>query len=186
MDVSTTSIEGLLLFTPTPFADDRGWFTRTFDGEVARAHGVDPDAFVQDSQSRSRRGVIRGMHVRAGRGEAKHVRCASGRVLDVVVDLRVDSPTFLVQETFELDDVTHAAIYVPPHCAHGWQALSEPADVCYRIDQLHDPSEDVSIRYDDPDLAIAWPDPGGMISPRDLAAGTLEEALAALAARPPV
>lgn len=182
MEVTTTAIEGLLLFTPQPHHDERGWFSRTFDTEVARAHGIDPDAFVQDSQSRSHRGVIRGMHVRAGRGEAKYVRCASGRVLDVVVDLRVDSPTYLVQQTFELDDVTHTAIYLPPHCAHGWQALSEPADVCYRIDRPHDPSEDVSIRYDDPDLAIAWPDPRGLVGARDLAAGTLAEALAALAA----
>ena len=86
-------------------ADDRGFFTRTFDSATAAAHGIDPASFVQDSQSRSHRGVVRGMHVRAGRGEAKYVRCASGAMFDVVVDLRAGSPTFRATATFRLDDV---------------------------------------------------------------------------------
>lgn len=180
MDVTTTSVEGLLVFTPTIHADARGYFTRTFDSAVAAAHGVDPLSFVQDSQSRSHRGVIRGMHVRAGRGEAKYVRCAFGSIVDVVVDLRASSPTYLNREMIPLDDVAHRAVYIPAGCAHGWQALSEPADVCYRIDREHDPSEDVSIRFDDPTLAIPWPDPDGTVSDRDRAAGTLAEALVRL------
>ena len=121
------------------------------------------------------------MHVRAGRGEAKYVRCASGAMFDVVVDLRAGSPTFRATATFRLDSGLHQAIYLPPGCAHGWQSLSEPAEVCYRIDREHDPSEDVSIRYDDPDLAIAWPEPITLVSDRDLAAGTLDAALTRLA-----
>lgn len=180
MDVAPTSIDGVLIFTPTPFRDARGYFTRTFDSDVARAHGIDPDAFVQDSQSRSHLGVIRGMHVRAGRGEGKYVRCAHGSMLDIVIDLRRDSPTFLARELIPLDDVSHRGVFIPPGCAHGWQALSEPTDVCYRIDRAHDPSEDVSIRFDDPALAIPWPDPTGVLSASDLAAGTLADALARL------
>jgi len=180
MEVASTTIDGLLLFSPVPFHDERGYFTRTFDAAIAAAHGVDPGSFLQDSQSRSRLGVIRGMHLRGGRGEAKHVRCSSGAIFDVVVDLRPSSPTFLVQEHFSLDDVDHRSIYIPAGCAHGWQALTGPADVCYRIDREHEPGEDISIRYDDPELAIPWPVADGFVSAKDLAAGSLADALSAL------
>ncbi len=180
MRVDTTSVDGLLVFTPTPHPDDRGFFTRTFDADLAREHGIDPESFLQDSQSRSHLGVIRGMHLRVGSGEAKYVRCASGAMFDVVVDLRPGSPTFLAQEHVTLDDTTHRAVYIPAGCAHGWQALAEPTDACYRIDQRHDPSEDVSIRYDDPQLAIPWPDPRGFVSAKDLTAPSLAEVLARL------
>lgn len=181
MEVRRTSVDGLLVFTPTVHPDARGFFTRTFDTGIAAAHGVDPASFVQDSQSRSHRGVIRGMHVRAGLGEAKYVRCSFGSIVDVVVDLRESSATFLHRELIPLDDVAHRAVFIPAGCAHGWQALTEPADVCYRIDRPHDPGEDVSIRFDDPALAIPWPDPAGTVGERDRAAGTLAEALARLA-----
>jgi dTDP-4-dehydrorhamnose 3,5-epimerase len=180
MQVTPTSIEGVLVFTPTVHADDRGWFSRTFDADVARAHGIDPDAFVQDSQSRSRLGVIRGMHLRGGGGEAKYVRCASGAMFDVIVDLRPSSPTFLRQEHVTLDDVTHRGVYIPAGCGHGWQALGSPTDACYRIDQPHDPTEDISIRFDDPDLAIPWPDPSGFVSEKDRAAESLTAVLSRL------
>lgn len=178
MKVETTAIDGVLLFTPPPHGDERGWFSRTWDVDVAAEHGI--GEFVQDSQSRSRRGVIRGLHVRAGGGEAKYVRCASGAMVDVVIDLRRDSPTFLARVMVQLDDENHRGIYIPRGCAHGWQALTEPADVCYRIDAPHDPSEDVSIRWDDPDLAVPWPDPAGFVGDKDRVAGTLAEALARL------
>ena len=89
MQVQTTSLDGVLLFVPTPFRDERGFFSRTFDAADARSAGLDPDAFVQDSQSRSARGVVRGMHGRRGGGEAKLVRCAHGAIHDVVVDARI-------------------------------------------------------------------------------------------------
>ncbi|WP_182898252.1 dTDP-4-dehydrorhamnose 3,5-epimerase family protein [Microbispora sp. H10830] len=171
MRVERTVIDGALLFVPTPHRDERGLFTRTFDAHVAAKAGLDPAAFVQDSQSRSRRGTIRGMHGRSGRGEAKLVRCARGAVYDVIVDARPDSPTFGVQTSVLLDDETFVTLYVPPGLLHGFQALTD-ADVCYRIDREHDPSEDLSVRYDDPDLRIPWPQPVSLISERDLAAGS--------------
>jgi dTDP-4-dehydrorhamnose 3,5-epimerase len=171
MRVERTSIEGVLLFIPTSHRDERGLFTRTFDTEVAAKAGLDPFAFLQDSQSRSWKGTIRGMHGRSGRGEAKLVRCARGAVHDVLVDARPDSPTFGVQTSVLLDDETFVTLYVPPGLLHGFQALSD-ADVCYRIDREHDPAEDVSVRYDDPDLAIRWPLPVSVISERDLSAGS--------------
>lgn len=181
MDViQVPRIAGALLFRPTPHVDERGFFSRTFDRDVVRAAGLDPDAFVQDSLSRSRRGVVRGMHVRSGAGEAKLVRCSYGAVFDVVVDLRPGSPTYLNRETFDLTGDNQVTVYVPAGCAHGFQALTEPADVSYRIDRAHDPAEDVSIRFDDPDLDVPWPLPVTLMSDRDQAAPTLALATARL------
>lgn len=171
MRVEPTDLDGVLLFVPTPTRDDRGLFTRTFDATIFRRAGLDPHSFVQDSQSRSRKGTLRGLHGRSGRGEAKLVRCARGAVHDVVVDARPDSPTFGRHLAVRLDDETFAQLYIPPGLLHGFQALTEPADVCYRIDREHDASEDIAVRYDDPDLAIAWPLPVDAISERDSAAG---------------
>ncbi|OLF15710.1 dTDP-4-dehydrorhamnose 3,5-epimerase [Actinophytocola xanthii] len=170
-------IAGAFLFEPTPHADERGFFSRTFDHDVVASVGIDPDGFVQDSLSRSRRGVLRGMHLRSGRGEAKLVRCSYGQVFDVVVDLRPDSPTYLNQGHFTLSGDTQVTLYVPAGCAHGFQALTDPADVSYRIDRAHDPSEDVSIAFDDPELAIPWPLPVALMSERDKRAPSLQAAL---------
>jgi dTDP-4-dehydrorhamnose 3,5-epimerase len=172
VQVRTTSLDGVVVFVPTPHRDGRGFFTRTFDADIATEHGIDPASFVQDSQSRSRRGVLRGLHGRSGDGEAKLVRCARGAVHDVVVDARPDSPTFGRHEAFRLDDDQFWHLYVPPGLLHGFQALTDEADICYRIDRPHDPSEDLAARYDDPDLAIPWPLPVSGISDRDSAAGT--------------
>jgi dTDP-4-dehydrorhamnose 3,5-epimerase len=167
------SLAGVLVFRPTPHHDDRGLFTRTFDLAAAGEHGL-PE-FIQDSQSRSRRGTVRGMHGRSGAGEAKLVRCARGAVLDVLVDARPESPTFGRHEAFRLDDVTFDNLYVPPGLLHGFQALTEQADVCYRIDRAHDPAQDLAVRYNDPELAIEWPLPVAAISQRDLTAGSWRE-----------
>lgn len=172
MRVEPTALPGVLLFRPMPHRDDRGLFTRTFDAEIAAEHGVDGAAFIQDSQSRSRLGTVRGMHGRIGRGEAKLVRCARGAVLDVLVDARPDSPAFGRMIAVRLDDEKFITLYVPPGMLHGFQALTEQADVCYRIDREHDPAEDVSVRYDDPELGIEWPLPVAAISARDQAAGS--------------
>ena len=175
MHFSSTAIDGLLEFTPTPHRDPRGFFCRTFDADVLRAAGLDPAAFVQDSLSRSHRGVVRGLHVRTGLGEAKLVRCSSGRIFDVVVDLRPASPSYLSWVSFTLDGDLQNSIYVPPGCAHGFQALTDVADTSYRIDRPHNPSEALSIAFDDPDLAIPWPLPPGMMSDTDRSARALSE-----------
>ena len=177
MDViQVPRIAGALMFLPTPHVDERGFFCRTFDREVVRTAGLDPDGFEQDSLSRSAKGVVRGMHVRSGAGEAKLVRCSYGAVLDVVIDLRPDSPTHGNREYFDLTGDNQVTVYVPAGCAHGFQALTDPADVSYRIDRAHDPSEDVTIAFDDPDLDIAWPLPISLMSAKDKAAPSLADA----------
>jgi dTDP-4-dehydrorhamnose 3,5-epimerase len=180
VQVRTTSLSGVLVFVPTPHYDDRGFFTRTFDAAIVAAHGIDSASFVQDSQSRSRRGVLRGLHGRSGRGEAKLVRCANGAVLDVLIDARPTSPTFGRHESFLLDDEQFCHLYVPPGMLHGYQVLTEFADVCYRIDRPHEPMEGLAVRYDDPELAIPWPSPVTAISDRDAAAGSWAQLRAAL------
>jgi dTDP-4-dehydrorhamnose 3,5-epimerase len=177
-------IAGVYLFEPAPHVDDRGFFSRTFDAEIARSVGIDPDGFAQDSLSRSRKGVLRGMHLRSGQGEAKLVRCSAGEVFDVVVDLRPDSPTYLGQAHFTLSGDTQCSVYIPAGCGPGFQALTEPADIAYRIDRPHDPSEDVVIAYDDPELAIPWPLPVTLMSARDQRAVSVADLAAGVLSAP--
>lgn len=175
--IPVPEIDGAYLFEPTPHADQRGFFSRTFDRDVVASVGIDPDGFVQDSLSRSRKGVVRGMHLRGGAGEAKLVRCSHGAIFDVVVDLRPDSPTFRNVKTFELSGDTQVSVYIPAGCAHGFQSLTDISDVSYRIDRPHDPSEDITISYKDPELDISWPLSVTMVSDRDERAPSLGEAL---------
>jgi dTDP-4-dehydrorhamnose 3,5-epimerase len=170
-------IDGALLFKPTPHTDERGFFSRTFDAAMAETAGLVPASFLQDSLSRSRRGVIRGLHLRRGPGEAKLVRCSYGAIFDVIVDLRPDSPTFRNWESFDLLDTEQTSLYVPTGCAHGFQALTEPADVSYRIDRVHNPAEDVTIAFDDAELGIPWPLPVSVMSQRDRCAQPLSAVL---------
>jgi dTDP-4-dehydrorhamnose 3,5-epimerase len=175
--IPVPEIDGAYLFEPTPHADQRGFFSRTFDRDVVASVGIDPDGFAQDSLSRSRKGVVRGMHLRGGAGEAKLVRCSHGAIFDVVVDLRPDSPTFRNVKTFELSGDTQVSVYIPAGCAHGFQSLTDISDVSYRIDRPHDPSEDITISYKDPELDISWPLSVTMVSDRDERAPSLGEAL---------
>lgn len=175
MEVRETSLRDVLVVEPDPIEDERGWFVRVFAADAYHDAGIDHALLVQENQSRSRRRTIRGLHTRSRLDEAKLVRCASGRVHDVVVDLRPWSPTFLEWDSFELDDRDHRQVYVPPGCAHGFQAVSEPADVCYRVSAYYDPSLDVSIAWNDAELAIPWPLDDPILSERDRQAAPLRE-----------
>lgn len=175
MEIRHTDIAGLVVLVPQPFFDERGFFTRTFDAEIFDDHLGTPGlsaSFIQDSQSRSVQGTIRGMHGRSGQGEAKLIRCANGAVHDVVVDIRPESPTFGRQVSVRLDDSDFRHLFVPRGFLHGFQALTPTADVCYRIDRPHNPGEDLGVAFDDPDLGIAWPIPPTVVSARDRAAGS--------------
>ena len=180
MKATLAAIPGLIVFSPQPHIDSRGFFSRTFDAEVARRVGIDPTAFVQDSVSRSAKGVIRGLHVRVGAGENKLVRCSSGAIYDVVVDLRPSSLTYRQWLSFDLDGDSQQSVFIPAGCAHGFQALTEPADTSYRMDREHDPAEDLTIAYNDPELGVPWPLPITLMSDSDRTARPLSELASAL------
>ena len=175
MKVADGPLHGVLVFEPAPIRDERGFFTRTFDADVATDAGLDVSRFVQDSQSRSQRGVVRGLHFRTDGGEGKLVRCSFGQIYDVAVDLRPWSPTFRQTQAFLLDDQDHVSVYLPAGLAHGFQALTDIADVCYRIDARYRPGVDGVISWDDPELALAWPVTMTAMSDRDAAAPRLAD-----------
>ena len=170
-----TRLDGLVLIAPDVHGDARGFFQESYRANVWADHGVG-DTFVQDNHSRSRRGVVRGMHFSVGDGQAKLVRCARGRIFDVVVDLRRRSPTFGDWEAVELDDVDGLQLYVPIGFAHGFCVLSDVADVTYKCSTYYDAAVERGFRYDDPDVGVDWP--AGvelLVSERDRVAPSLRE-----------
>ncbi len=166
-------LNGTIVFEPTPRIDEQGFVARTFDAEVACAAGLDPRSLVQDTQTRTIKGAVRGLHLRTDGGEGKLVRCASGAVVDVAVDLRPTSPTYRMWMTVVLDDEDHRSVWLPAGLAHGYQALTEFADVCCRVNRVHQPEFEAVVCYDDPDLAIPWPLPVTALSARDRSAPAL-------------
>lgn len=154
---TVSAISGAYLFVPRPHRDGGGFVSRSLDTRWLLEAGLDPHAFVQDGVCRTRQGVIRGMHLRREPGGGRLVRCTRGVVFSVIVDLRRRSSTFRNVFAAELRADPPVTLYVPPGCADGFQSLTEPADVTYRIDHGHDPAADLTVDWDDPDLAIEWP-----------------------------
>ncbi len=180
MRVIETRLAGPIVLEPPVHGDPRGFFVETYRASAWAEHGVH-ERFVQDNHSRSVRGVLRGMHVSIGEGQAKLVRCARGRVLDVVVDVRRDSPTYGEWESLELDDESGRQLYIPVGFAHGFCVLSDVADVTYKCSTYYDPDVERGFFYDDPDVAIEWPrDMALLVSSRDREAPMLREVAAEL------
>jgi dTDP-4-dehydrorhamnose 3,5-epimerase len=170
-----TRIDGLVLLEPDVHGDARGFFVESYRENVWAEHGIH-GPFVQDNHSRSARGVLRGMHFSIGEGQAKLVRCARGRILDVVVDLRRASPSYGEWESVELDDESGQQLYIPVGFAHGFCVLSEVADVTYKCSTYYDAAVERGFAYNDPDVAIEWPqDMALLVSERDMHAPDLHE-----------
>jgi dTDP-4-dehydrorhamnose 3,5-epimerase len=174
-----TSLEGVLLLEPAVHGDERGFFVETFRANVWEELGVGAE-FGQDNHSRSRRGTLRGMHFQTTPGQAKLIRCARGRIVDVVVDLRRGSDTFGRWEGHELDDAALRQLWVPVGFAHGFCVVSDEADVVYKCSSYYDPGTEAGIAYDDPDVGIAWPGIELTVSERDRTAPRLAEIADAL------
>ena len=179
MEVLPTRLAGLVLLAPRVFGDERGFFVETYRESEWSRHGI-PTEFVQDNQSRSRRGTLRGIHFQTHPGQGKLVRCARGRVLDVVVDLRRGSPTFGEWEAVELDDERHLQLWIPVGFGHGFCVLSDVADFVYKCTSVYDPATERGFRFDDPDVGIEWPDVEVLCSERDRSAPRLAEIAAGL------
>ena len=168
-----TRLEGPVLIEPVVHGDARGFFQETFRKGAFADFGI-TDEFVQDNHSRSRLGVLRGMHFQPG--QAKLVRVARGAIVDVLVDIRPGSDTFGQWEAFPLDDEAGRQLYVPDGFAHGFCVTSEVADVVYKVSTYYDPAGESGFRYDDPEVGIEWP--GGIelqVSDRDREAPRLRE-----------
>ena len=171
-----TRLDGPILLQPDVFGDERGFFCETYRRSTFMGLGIDEE-MVQDNHSRSRRGVVRGMHFSVGRGATKLVRCGRGAIHDVLVDVRRGSPTFGQWEGFDLTDENMRLLYVPVGFAHGFCVVSDIADVLYKQDAYYDPVTDRAIKYDDPDIAVHWPLPADELVPsqRDLEAPLLKD-----------
>jgi dTDP-4-dehydrorhamnose 3,5-epimerase len=168
-----TRLEGPVLIEPVVHGDARGFFQETYRRAAFGELGIH-DEFVQDNHSRSRLGVLRGMHFQPG--QAKLVRCSRGAILDVIVDIRPASPSFGSWEGVQLDDDEHLQLYVPDGFAHGFCVVSEVADVVYKVSTYYDPAAESGFRFDDPEVGIEWPsDIELQISPRDREAPLLRE-----------
>lgn len=174
-----TGLDGLALIEPQVFGDDRGFFVETFSREAWRELGVEAD-FVQHNHSRSSKGTLRGLHFQTSPGQAKLLRCPRGKIFDVAVDLRRDSPTFGQWEGYVLDDEKHHQLYVPVGFAHGFCVLSEVADVTYLVSSLYDPDTEAGILWNDPEVGVEWPVDDPLLSKRDIEAPTLGEVAADL------
>ncbi len=174
--VSRTRLEGLLVVETDFTRDGRGFFIETYHRQRYAAHGLS-DEFVQDNHSRSRRGVLRGIHYQdMSMPMAKLVRCTAGRIFDVAVDLRAGSPTFGQWEAVELSVENMKQVYVPVGFGHAFLTLSETADVQYRCTNYYAPASEGCVAWDDPAIGIAWPlDEAPTLSPRDARAASFSE-----------
>jgi dTDP-4-dehydrorhamnose 3,5-epimerase len=176
MNITQTSLPEVLLIAPRVFGDTRGFFLESWNRRVFAEHGLEID-FVQDNHSRSAKGVLRGLHYQLHQPQGKLVRVTSGAVFDVAVDLRRSSPHFGKWTGYELSADNHHMLWIPPGFAHGFLVLSESADFLYKTTAYYTPEWDRGIRWDDPDVGVAWPLDGlPQLSAKDAAQPALRDA----------
>jgi len=167
--VTETGLPGVVTIEPRVFGDHRGFFLEVFR-ESAYADFIDPDLrFVQDNHSHSRRGVLRGLHCQVARPQGKLVHCVRGEIFDVVVDIDAASPTFGQWVGVHLSERQPCQIYVPPGYVHGFQVISEQADVLYKCTDYYDPAGESGLIWNDPEVGVEWPIAQPDLSERDAA-----------------
>ena len=173
-----TAIPDVVVVEPDVFGDARGFFLETWHEAKFREGGIDAE-FVQDNHSRSRQGILRGLHYQIERPQGKLVRVVTGRVFDVAVDLRRSSPSFGRWVGEELSEDNHRMLWVPPGFAHGFYVLSDSADFVYKCTEFYAPEHERCIRWDDPELGVDWPIPthaAPLVSEKDAGAVSFREA----------
>jgi dTDP-4-dehydrorhamnose 3,5-epimerase len=178
MTFEPTPLPGVFVVVPRVFGDSRGFFLESWNAKTFRELGFDLD-FVQDNHSRSVQGILRGLHYQTEHTQGKLVRVTRGRVFDVVVDLRRDSPTLGKWFGLELNDDDHRMLWIPPGFAHGFYVMSASADFQYKCTDIYHPASEVSIAWDDPDIGIEWPlvnDQRPTLSEKDAAGITFADA----------
>lgn len=175
MKVRRTELTGVVLIEPVVHVDDRGFFVETFQAQRYLETAGISLPFVQDNHSRSRRGVLRGLHLQRTRPQGKLVRVARGEVFDVAADIDPASPTFRRWVGVVLSDANHHQLWIPPRYAHGHVVLSEVADVEYKCTDFYDPQSETGVIWNDPQLAIDWPITEPTLSAKDRILPTLAE-----------
>jgi|SRR5689334_10007423 len=171
-----TNIPDVLLIEPEIYGDDRGFFMELFQSARYAAAGV-RGTFVQDNLSRSAKGVLRGLHFQNPKPQGKLVTVLHGCVLDVAVDVRVGSPTYGRHVKIELSERNRRQLWIPRGFAHGFFVLSEVAEFYYKCDEFYSASDEIVLRWDDPELNIEWPSEFPVVSPRDKNGSRLSELL---------
>ena len=180
MQVETTALPGVLIIKPKIFRDPRGFFVETYHEERYRSHGMGAH-FVQDNLRQSVGGTLRGLHAQLKRPQAKLVRCALGAIWDVAVDLRVGSPTFGQWAGATLDAENGHQIFIPEGFAHGFTVLTEVVQIEYKCSDIYVVDDQLTLRWNDPDLGIPWPLKGDpILSDKDRAAPLLKDLLPVL------
>ena len=176
MKFTPTAVHGAWIVDLEPHADARGMFARTFDVDEFAAHGLDVGVVQANLSGNHHAGTVRGLHRQVPpHAEGKLVRCIAGAIVDVAADVRPDSPTFGRHVMVELTAANRRALWVPPYVAHGYQTLVDDTEVMYQVSGPYAPGGEEGYRYDDADLAIAWPLPVLMISDKDAAWPTLAQ-----------
>ena len=165
MQVSKTSIDGLLIIEPKVFADPRGMFYEVYSENRYNEHGI--PRFVQDNHSVSKKGVLRGLHYQVNSEQDKLVRVTQGEIFDVAVDIRKQSPTYGKWWGLSLSEMNNLQLYIPVGFAHGFCVLSESAEVLYKCSDYYSPEDERGIVWNDPDLAIDWPIKDPILSEKD-------------------
>lgn len=167
MNFIKTEIDSVIIVEPRVFSDARGYFFESYNEAEFIKNGI-PNKFVQDNQSKSTYGVVRGLHCQLGEhAQAKLVRVLSGRVLDVAVDIRKNSPTFGKYVAVELSDENKRQLFIPRGFLHGFSVLSDTAVFAYKCDNLYAPGAEFGIRFDDPDIGVDWRVPADKIITSD-------------------
>jgi len=166
MDITHTNLPGVMLLKPKAFGDSRGFFYESYQASRYSEIGIDKP-FVQDNVSRSTKNVLRGLHHQREHSQGKLVYVIRGAVFDVAVDIRKNSPHFGKSFATILDDENHHQLYVPPGFAHGFCVLSNEVDFIYKCTDYYHPQSELSIQWNDPDLAIEWPTTQPILSEKD-------------------
>ena len=173
MKITQTELPGVVIIEPKVFGDERGFFLETFQAERYGALAGISARFVQDNHSRSRRGVLRGLHAQKQQPQGKLVRAARGEIFDVAADIDPRSPTFGRWVGVTLSDTNHRQLWIPPGYAHGFVVLSEIADFEYKCTDYYHPQSETGVIWNDPDLAIDWPIKEPTLSEKDKRLPTL-------------
>ena len=168
MIFTETRLKGAFIVELERREDERGYFARAFCQKEFAAHGLKPIIAQANIASNLKAGTVRGMHFQyPPAAESKLVRCTRGAIVDIIVDLRPESPTYLQHVTVRLDEDNMRALYVPERFAHGYQALRDNTDTSYQVGEFYTPETEGGLMYDDPKLGLEWPMPVSVISPKD-------------------